>query len=369
MNAERLHAICLSLKKELDSQNLIPRFQELLNSLQRVVSQPQQPGHQTTFSQQLDQLYAALEKTPSDSFSPVWRQTLEEIGGAELLGKPLSTHVRQVFERNQITPATALEELKKMFEALQKFKQAIDSTVQGLRGLDIGAEELEPGECEVGVLIPRAAVKNNLNAFGKELQELNFIFGTFSELATGQRENYEVKSLSSSELMVFLAAIPPVAACVAHAAERVVSFYKTLLEIRRHKAELKALGIKEAEMKGITNHANAFMEEKIDKLTVEIVDTYYKGKDEPRRNELRNSVTIALNRIANRIDQGFNIEVRVEPVPEEKDEEKKASAKDLRQHVATIRGAREGLQFLKLKGDSILHLPESTDQEKPQKKK
>lgn len=369
MNAERLHAIALALKKEIDSQNLIPCYQEMVNSLQRAVSQPQQPAHQNAVSQQLSRVYAALEHAPSDLFSPVWRQTLDEIGGVELVGKPLAAHVRRIFERNQITPATALDELKQMFEALQKFKQAIDSTIQGLGALNIGAEELESGECEVGVLIPRAAIKNNLNALGEELKELNFIFGTFSELATGQRENYKVKSLSSTELMVFLAAIPPVAACIAHAAEKVANFYKTLLEIRKHKAELKALGLKETEMKGIADHANAFMQDKIEKLTVEIVDSYYKSKDQPRRNELRNSVTIALNRIATRIDQGFNIEVRVGPVPDEKDEGKKASAKDLQQYIAIIQGAREGLQFLKLKGDSILHLPDSTAHEKPEKKK
>ena len=101
--------------------------------------------------------------------------------------------------------------------------------------LGIGAEDLKPGECEVGILIPRNAVHNNIQEFGKELQDLNFILGTFSELASGDRETFEIKTISSTELMVFLAAIPPVAACVAHAAEKIINFYKTLLEIKKLK--------------------------------------------------------------------------------------------------------------------------------------
>ena len=65
----------------------------------------------------------------------------------------------------------------------------------------------------------------------------------------------------------------------------------------------------EEQTKGIEDHANKLMESGIDKLSKAIVEEYYKGDDGGRKHELINAMRIALNRIANRIDRGFNIEV------------------------------------------------------------
>ncbi len=218
-------------------------------------------------------------------------------------------------------------------------------------------------------MIPRKAVNNQLNEFGKELQELNFIFGTFSELASGNRENYEIKSISSSDLGIYLAAIPPVAACIAHAAEKIIDIYKKLIEIRKHKAELKMLGLKEKEMQGITDHSNKIMKEGIETLTVEIVNNYYVGNDDNRKNELSNGVKISLNKIANRVDQGFNIEVRAEPEEEPDEETGETDQQDKNQaFIRKVIEASETLRFLKLDGERILGLPEKAEPKKGSKK-
>lgn len=369
MNAERLHAICLSLQKEMNQINIHNKLQQVVQFLQKIANQPQQPQPQQQLSNLLTQLHDELSESQSDSFSPAWRQALEEIGGEELLGIALSERIREIIERNQITPSAAHQEIQQIFQLFEQFKSGIDNTIAGLKALSIGYEKLEPGECEVGVVIPRKAVNNQLNEFGKELQELNFIFGTFSELASGDRENYEIKSISSSDLGIYLAAIPPVAACIAHAAEKIIDFYKKLIEIRKHKAELKILGLKAKEMQGITDHSNKIMKEGIETLTVEIVNNYYVGNDDNRKNELTNAVTISLNKIANRIDQGFNIEVRAEP--EEKTEEETDETDEQDKNQAFIRKvieASEALRFLNLEGERILGLPEKAAPKKTSKK-
>jgi len=206
----------LSLQREINQINIQNKLQQIVNSLQQIVNQPQQPQPQQQLSSALSQLHNELSDSLSDVFSPAWRQALEEIGGDELLGVALSERIKEIIEHNQITPSAAQQEIQQIQQSFEQFKSGIDNTVNGLKNLNIGYEKLEPGECEVGVVIPRKAINNHLNEFGKELQELNFIFGTFSELASGNRENYEIKSISSSDLGIYLAAIPPVAACIAH---------------------------------------------------------------------------------------------------------------------------------------------------------
>ena len=106
------------------------------------------------------------------------------------------------------------------------------------------------------------------------------------------------------------------------------------------------------------------MEKGIDKIAVEVVNEYHKKDDKGRKNELTNAVRISLNKVANRIDQGFNIEVRVAPTPKSEDEEKEN--KELQKAIAAIQAATANMQFMKLEGQPILRLPEG--KEKPKKK-
>lgn len=369
MNAERLHAICADIEDSLQSTGLVEKFAAVVAMLQNVVSQPQQPNHQQKLAKCLEAFYKELSDFPTDAFSPAWRQALDEIGGTDIIGERLEQRIRGILERNQITPASALKQIQEILQQLQQFKVALDAITQGFKELNIGAEELAAGECELGVLVPREAVHNNIQEFGKELQDLNFIFGTFSELASGERETFKIKTISSSDFMVFLAAIPPVAACIACAAERIVNLYKTLLEIKKLKADLKNQGLSDDEMTGITEHANTVMSKGIEEIVDEIMDEYYNGSDNSRKNELSNSIRISLNKLANRIDQGFNIEVRAEP-PEELEENMDDNEEQevTRQQIQTVIDASESLKFMKLQGGRILHLPEKMTKVKPTKK-
>ena len=136
----------------------------------------------------------------------------------------------------------------------------IDDLISGFEGLNIGADDIEPGECEIGVLVPRDYVKNLLNDFGEELIELNKILSVFAELSTGSRAGFEIREISSSDLSVFLDLAPAVGACLAVSIERIVALYKKLLEIRKLHNELKEQGVPKSSLKGVEEHANAVME-------------------------------------------------------------------------------------------------------------
>ena len=60
-----------------------------------------------------------------------------------------------------------------------------------------------------------------------------------------------------------------------------------------------------------------------------------------------------MNKIANRLDEGFNISVRVEPITTPDPEAPKQA-----EQVESIRAAEKTLQFLKIEGPPLLSLPE-----------
>ena len=361
MNVERLHAIAAALRADIDSSTCLTLLQSIVSSLSNQINQPGQPQYQQQTSQFYTQLLQALEQSEVNDFSPTWRQVLDEIGATKVTRNTLAESIRKSFSRNQITPSVAQQELQGYLNELQQFSTGIDQTLAGLRALKIGSEDLEPGECELGVLVPRAFLNNQLDRFASELAELNQIFGVFSEVATGSRPGFEIKTISSTDLSIYLEVAAIVGACVATCVERIVALYKQLLEIRKSQAELAKLGVEKKNLKGLEDHANSVMEVGIEKLVKEIMIEYMPKGETGRKNELSIELKFAMKKIANRIDRGFNIEVRMqEPDVEAEDpEDATPGEKALIAAHAKVSEASKTLQFLKLDGEPILQLAES----------
>lgn len=368
MNAERLHAIAAALRADLTSSSVESHLQQLFSALQNQVNQPGQPVYQQQVSQFYETLRTALANAESNTFSPTWMQVLDEIGASNLLGVSLDERIEEIFSRNQITPSVALQELQTISTKVQALGAALDQLLAAFKQLGIGAEELPPGDCEVGILVPRTFVNNRLDKFSDELGELNQIFGVFSEVATGGRPGFGIRAISSSDLSIFLDAAPVVGACVSVAIERIIALYKQLLEIRKLQGELAKQGLEKENLKGIENHANTVMDNGIEKLVEELLTEFHHNDDNARRNELSIELKYTLKKIANRVDRGFNIEVRMtEPKEVEVGEGSTddQDAKDQARHHTRITSAAKTLQFLKLEGEPILSLPE----EKPERTK
>lgn len=368
MNAERLHAIASELRKDLDKTSTVSLLQQLVTSLSNQISQPQQPQFQQQTSQHLTQLVDKLEDASVNQFSPTWRQVMDEIGATEITGKNLAEKIQTIFSRNQITPSVALQDLQELLNQVQQLSSAIDQLLAGSQTLKIGKEDLDPGECELGVLVPRSFLDNRLDRFGKELEELNKIFGVFAEIATGSRPGFEIKTISSTDLSVYLEISARIAACIAVATERIIALYKNLLEIRKLQGELSKQGVEKENLTGIESHAGKMMEEGIEKLVKELIQEYLPKGDSGRANELSIELKLSLRKIANRIDRGFNIEVRMEEpdVTAENPEDATDEEKELLKAHSKVSEASKQMQFLKLVGDPILQLPESKE-DKPKK--
>lgn len=366
MNAERLNEICLETRNAVASNSLVDLLRGVTTALQETVNQPQSPERQQELSAALEALYSALRDFPTDHFSPAWKEVLDEIGASDVLGQRLADRVRDVVERNQITPATAQQELSGISDELDALMAAVDAVISAFGQLHIGRDELKPGECELGVLIPRSAVDDGFREFVDELDDLDFVFGTFSEVASTDASELQIRTISSSDLMVFLAAAPGVCASLAYAAEKLTSAYKNLLEIKKLRRDLKDQGLTNKELRQVDDHANKVMADTIEELAVEIVHEYHAGDDDGRRNELTNGVRISLRKLADKIDRGFNIEVRAEP-PEAATDESEDIEEQLeltRRHIQIVRDASQTLQFIRPEGEPILHLSESSSDTK-----
>lgn len=363
MNAERLHSITRMLLDEMNQTDIVNKIKNLIDSLNNVVNQPA-PPHQQALATNLTSVYDTLTKTTIDTISPAWRQMLIELKGEQFFGKKLMFTIQEIFQRNQITPAVALDELRKLHKDIDAFKNALEKVVSSFQHLTIGDDKLKPGQCEIAMLVPRNAINNQLLELSNELKELSFVLNTFSEVATGKVDYLNIKNISSSDFSVFLDAGATFAACLSIVIERTVALYKQLLEIRKLRQDLQKQGVPDKRTEGIEHYANELMSDGIDKLSTEIIEKFYKKDDKERKNELTNAVIISLNKIANRIDKGYNFDVRVEPLSEPEAQEKAQSDPTLLENISIIENASKNIQFMKLEGSPILNLPESKKESK-----
>lgn len=355
MNAERLHIIALTLRQELTQQTVVDRLQALVNAIQAIGQQNTQSTQQNFVSSR-DAFYAAVTNTLSDSFTPAWRQILTEMGGEELFGKDLKESVQRILADNQATLGVASPPIQQILTRLETFQTALDQLIKAFTHFKIGSEKLASGEVEIALLIPREAVHNKLVDFADELDEMEFILNTLSEVATGQKDDLRIRTISSSGLMVFLAASPEFGAIIARVVDFIVGQYKRILEIKKLHLDIERLQLPDEISEKTKQYANTVMGEAVDKLTVELISEYV-GDDGGRKNELTTAVKISLNRVANRIDQGFNFEVRIEPP---KDSASDADG-EIRKAVQTIQGASVNMRYMKLEGPPILALPEKVE--------
>lgn len=360
MNVERLHRILIDIDKELEREKIITLLQQVRDHLQNQVNQPNQPSHQTNLVSNLNKLYQALESSAYNDYSPSWKEIINEITGEVELGENLKLNLETILSSNSITPAKALEDIKKIFTDLQTFQTSISNILTGFKTLGIEKEDLNPGECELGYTIPRSYVENKLVELKNEIAELNFILNHISEVVTGEKQEYEVKTISSSDFLIYILIGLKVADVLSKATERILNHYKQILEIKNLRNQLKENGVPANKTKSIETHANGIMKSEIMSIAKEIIKENYKGEN-GRKNELENGLIIALNKLANRIDQGFNVEIRVEPLPEpqtndeDENDEEYQSKKNL---IDSIKESSRKIEFIDTGGDSILKLSE-----------
>lgn len=356
MNAERLHALASALRDDFAGTGVLVSLQQLRDALQSQVNSPQDPSYQQQVATSLDAVVAASEASAVNEFPATSLETLEELEVDRVLGRRLGAAVREIFERNQITPSVAAAEVGELYTTLEAMSTQLGQLVAGLEHFGIGAEVLEAGEAEVGVLIPRGAVNNHLDELGGEFQRLRKLLGPFLELGTGSRPPIEVVTISSTDFGVFLDVAPKAAMFVAVAVERIVALYKSLLEIRKLRQDMEDCGVPAESLVGVDEHANSVMERGIEAITSDLITEAPASLDGARRHELENELRVSLNGIANRIDAGFNIDVRGEAEETADGEEPSDDAAA----IQAIRDASPNLKFINRSGRPILSLPEET---------
>ncbi|PKA10624.1 hypothetical protein CH372_18455 [Leptospira meyeri] len=361
MNIENFNQITIKFQKDITKDNLINHLNELVENLANFVNQPQHPTYQQNIANIRTNLKSILEKSETNKYSPYSKEILDEIGFKNLRGIDLSNRIESSFLNNSITPSIAHQEISGIQANFNKLFNALTSTNKNFEILGIKSNELENNQSEIGIIIPRLAVKEKIDYFIKELQEIKLIIGDFNELAIGSRPEIELKTIASSEYQILLNILPVTATCLIISIEKLIKIYKDILDIRKARRELKEKGVPDENLSGIEQYANSKMENGITESIQELITKFGTNLEDGRKRELEISLKYSMNKISNRIDQGYNFDIKMKIEESKKNKETSQSEEDKlnEEYNKIITEKNQNLEFLKLTGESILSLPES----------
>lgn len=364
MNVERLHAIVLALRADLRAAQTVDALRNLASALTNLAQQQPSEVYQQALAEARQAFRTALAQSEVDKWPAAWQETLRELGLKVHLGEELGDSVEYVLSDNERTPQVAATEVTELADELKADSDLLDQLASGFERLQIGAEELGAGEAEVMVTIPRGAVHNNLPDLGREFRHINTILGPFVEIVTGSREALQVRAIASSDFGVYLQTLPSVATFIALSVERMINGYKSILEIRLLRQGMLDQNVPDEVLGSIDEHVESRMKEVVRIYVDEIVaERLAEGRD-GREHELEMELRNSLNAIANRIDAGYNFDVRVgEPEPTDDDEDQPDDA-DVAA-VELIRATSPSLKFINMSGARILFLPEGPTKAPP----
>lgn len=332
MHVGKLHAAIDLIREEFDDLVIEQKLMELQAALQDSVNSPSEQNSQV-FRERYSEICKILESCYTNNVTPTQRGILDDIKASKYTGLGLLDNITKVIADNNITPANALKEIIALNKKVKDFVGSVHTLGDIFEELEIEYDDLESGEAEIGIAIPPKIIKSSLEGLKKEIHAFDRALKVFKEFKGERVESITITTISSSDFQLFLACTPVVAAAIATAIERIVAIYKNLLEIKKLREDLAKRKVPQKATRGVEDYENEIVDKELEELAKSFIDGEYKG-DEGRKNELKNALKMSLRFLADRIDHGVLIEIRVaEPDKPEEGEDteqgKKATAKGL----------------------------------------
>lgn len=319
MNAQRLRDVLFRLRDQLSAAQVDSRLADLETALQNQVGNPNQPSFQSNVFQAVEQLRTALRDAHNEPSTTLWSEALKEVGLERLLPAAIFERARAAVENSNVWPAVALEQVRELRRDLTESQNRITQSIDDLTWLRISEAAIPPDKAEVGVLIPRSAVGNNLDKFGDEARDLNNLFNAISLAVTGQADDIQIDSIGSTDFSLFVWMNPLTVKVFASAVREIFATYKDWIEIQDLRDDHR---FKKALRKKTLEAIEADMRTNVGKQINIIATEIMKNSplDENTQNDAGNRLRNALKEILDRYTKGYLFDARASKEAESSDD-------------------------------------------------
>jgi hypothetical protein len=307
MNASRLLRVLSDLEHDLGSK-VLPAIQNLVAVVTAARDNPAQDVS--------DQLQGAIDVSKESAvamtasgYAPSYQSILTQTGLGSLSGAGLIGRIEGCFSGSAMNPGGALKKLTELQRELDAARKNAAQTAAGMRKLGIEEYQVADGEFEVGLTLPIRRDKAQLKSLSKEIEDWNKILRPFQEAAGDDEREVQVRSISNSEFLLFLAASPWVADKLLAVVERLLTVYDKILDIRRKWRELVDLGVPTQDLAAARRTEKQLLDDAVAELASEVMKDVSKSVTANRRTEVEAAITISIRGVAKFLDRGGAVEV------------------------------------------------------------
>lgn len=311
MELSRFHAAIDQISKDYKSSKIESEFNALVANLNSLVSNPSNPQISQAFKDHLDAFKLTLEGSVLNTADGDLLDALKHLELSPHVGSELFLRIRRILEQNQLTPSLAATEIEKLRQETTDKLSLIVAVDQAFTKLGVEYRCLEEGQTEMLISLPIEEETKTLEDLAKEAKDWHRICDVVSETFDNERNRVTIRAVASGSILLYLAATLPfifgVAKCLKGVNQilaeviKMQSLCKQLIESKAPVSVLKDMDAHYA------NKAKTDLEE----LAVTLVDEYYKVNDQGRKNELKTSLSIALQRLSHKLATGAKVNLRL----------------------------------------------------------
>lgn len=313
MDLARFHFAIEQICTDIEDSGVVTDFQSLIQHLNNVAGNPGQPQHVDAFRKQLDVLRSKLNESGLNSPSYEISEVLEMLDLRGLVGAKLFESLSKVLAENQLSPQSASAAVTQFHQNLvEKIKQ-MNAVNDAFTELEVPYEGKQSGESEMELRLPAQQNAKSLDDLAKEAKDWHRDLSTISEVFDENRSEVKVRTLATGSWVIYLMSTPYVIYGVAKSIRGINEILVGLLTTKRLIKELVGAGNPTEVIAPLEQHAESKVKTDLEKLAAELVDEYYKGNDEGRRQELKTALGQSLKRLARKLSEGTKVNLRITP--------------------------------------------------------
>lgn len=366
MHAERLYSIALDTTDAFHQAGIINLLDGLIQDVTKRQANPADASLDQKVSDDAKQLFAALDALKTRDFPPTWRKVMEEeLGQRMLFPDAIRNSVEGAFQK-KIMDSDLLESLKRLRKEIQSNLDRLTKLHDALDQIGLGTDDLESGQVEFDVAMPREAISDDVGGFGKLLTQLNKELLVLTQILAEPAPRLTINTISTNDFSLAIN-------FDVNLADVVLFILLALGQARgRAKAALDALstealkGLPEQILAQSKEWAKTLIKDEIGKIVERLPLECPDSVDAAKLDNQKAPVRAAIEWIESKQELGFNMDVRsgeppAEPKAEEGEEHPAPALLAKRAKFLRIADRATQLKVIERQSEPILSIEDAQD--------
>ena len=321
MELSRFHAAIDQIANDYKKNEIEPKLASLVANLASLGANPGNPSVSQAFKDQLDTLRSTLSKSVLNIAEGDLLNTIVDHGLAPYVGNGLFDAIKTVLDENQLTPSLAATEIEKLRVETIKTLNGVLTINTAFTEMGVEYWELDAEQTEMLINLPMDQESKTLEDLAKEAKDWHQICRAIAETFDPEVNRVTIRTVATGSILLYLAAVPPFIFGVAKCLKAVNQVLAEVIKMKALYKQLVESKVPDDVLKGFENHNSGKAKTDLEHLAHTLVEEHYKGQDEGRKNELKNSLSISLQRLSQKLATGAKVSLRLAPPKRPKIEE------------------------------------------------